>query len=92
MEGTNKAHENGEAVGLVCVRLTDQLGCWPMMNIISTECTSLHNGWHSIFENLQSCLVRECVLFKEFNLFRLNDFGGVDWVGNQNIFDINGAF
>ena len=26
MEGTNKAHENGEAMGLVGVRLTDQLG------------------------------------------------------------------
>ena len=26
MEGTNKAHENGEAMGLVGVRLTAQLG------------------------------------------------------------------
>ncbi len=26
MEGTNKARENGEAMGLVGVRLTDQLG------------------------------------------------------------------
>ena len=28
MEGTNKTHENGEAMGLVGVRLTDQLGLW----------------------------------------------------------------
>jgi hypothetical protein len=26
VEGTNKAHENGEAMGLVGVRLTDMLG------------------------------------------------------------------
>jgi hypothetical protein len=26
VEGTNKAHENGEAMGLVGVRLTDLLG------------------------------------------------------------------
>lgn len=26
MEGTNKAHENGEAMGFVGVRLTDLLG------------------------------------------------------------------
>ena len=26
MEGTNKTHENGEAMGFVGVRLTDQLG------------------------------------------------------------------
>ncbi len=26
MEGTNKTHENGEAMGLVGVRLTDMLG------------------------------------------------------------------
>ncbi len=26
MEGTDKAHKNGEAMGLVGVRLTDQLG------------------------------------------------------------------
>jgi hypothetical protein len=26
VEGTNKAHENGEAMGFVGVRLTDQLG------------------------------------------------------------------
>lgn len=26
MQGTNKAHKNGEAMGLVGVRLTDQLG------------------------------------------------------------------
>ena len=26
MKGTNKAHENGEAMGFVGVRLTDQLG------------------------------------------------------------------
>lgn len=26
VEGANKAHENGEAMGLVGVRLTDQLG------------------------------------------------------------------
>ena len=28
MEGTNKAHENGEAMGFVGVRLTAQLGLW----------------------------------------------------------------
>ena len=27
MEGTNKAHENGEAMGFVGVRLTVMLGC-----------------------------------------------------------------
>ena len=26
MKGTNKAHDNGEAMGLVGVRLTDMLG------------------------------------------------------------------
>ena len=33
MEGTNKAHENGEAMGLVGVRLTAQLGdiFWPIL-------------------------------------------------------------
>lgn len=30
MQGTNKAHENSEAMGLVGVRLTDQLG-WQLM-------------------------------------------------------------
>jgi len=31
VEGTNKAHENGEAMGLVGVRLTAQLGAEVML-------------------------------------------------------------
>jgi hypothetical protein len=30
VEGTNKAHENGEAMGFVGVRLTDQLGIFDL--------------------------------------------------------------
>ena len=36
MEGTNKAHENGEAMGFVGVRLTDQLGNTAVMRSIAT--------------------------------------------------------
>ena len=34
MEGTNKAHENGEAMGFVGVRLTDQLGIFSSALVI----------------------------------------------------------
>ncbi len=37
MEGTNKAHENGEAMGFVGVRLTDLLGhgyCFLVLHFI----------------------------------------------------------
>ncbi len=35
MEGTNKAHENGEAMGFVGVRLTAQLGRTLFLNEMS---------------------------------------------------------
>jgi len=35
VEGTNKAHENGEAMGFVGVRLTDQLGRWDGASIFT---------------------------------------------------------
>lgn len=38
MEGTNKAHKNGEAMGLVGVRLTDQLGPTAAVNMDMFTC------------------------------------------------------
>ena len=37
MEGTNKAHENGEAMGFVGVRLTAQLGAgiWFLIAVVA---------------------------------------------------------
>ena len=61
MEGTNKAHENGEAMGFVGVRLTVMLGrgCWfgmlhSMCEITPYDLLSTH-----IFENcLPSSVIR----------------------------------
>ena len=41
MEGTNKAHEIGEAMGFVGVRLTDQLGNTAVMRFMVTLRISL---------------------------------------------------
>ena len=48
MEGTNKAHENGEAMGFVGVRLTAQLGkplfpaCFDMLALALNRCCVPH--------------------------------------------------
>ena len=55
MEGTNKARENGEAMGFVGVRLTAQLGragnCAPLL-----VDKSLVIGIHQILEKLDGLL------------------------------------
>ena len=47
-------HENAEGMAHVGVRLTAQLGRWPMIIIVLAESRSVHDGGHSIVEDLQS--------------------------------------
>ena len=44
MEGTNKAHENGEAMGFVGVRLTAQLGAPLIAWLASLTDVPLYTG------------------------------------------------
>ena len=44
MAGTNKAHENGEAMGFVGVRLTDQLGDTAVLHLIVTLRMSIRSS------------------------------------------------
>jgi len=41
VEGTNKAHENGEAMGFVGVRLTDMLGAGAVKDACPREVDAL---------------------------------------------------
>lgn len=44
MEGTNKAHENGEAMGFVGVRLTVMLGHWYWFCMLNFMCETTRIG------------------------------------------------
>ena len=55
MEGTNKAHENGEAMGFVGVRLTAQLGRAGNCALLLVD-KSLVIGIHQILEELDRLL------------------------------------
>ncbi len=47
MEGTNKAHENGEAMGLVGVRLTAQLGTTSFLKSSTSSLNCFKNSLHA---------------------------------------------
>ena len=61
MEGTNKAHENGEAMGFVGVRLTDQLGrrLWFILLQLRVRCRAEHNRDELVSEILQWAVPRD---------------------------------